>query len=189
MSFRVVVVVMAAAAVMLGTISMATAQDAPPASKPAKKPPIDFRKLKEVVPGELAGVKRSSNEGEKINIGELNISQVNARFEKAEAGENDPRVELQIVDYASAPEMGNVMTAWQQMEVDKESDNGFERTTKYKEQPAYETYQNEGKSGQVQIWVASRFYVNVQTTNLTAEQMKKLVESLPLEKLVELAKS
>jgi hypothetical protein len=27
------------------------------------------------------------------------------------------------------------------------------------------------------------------TTNLTAEQMKKLVESLPLEKLVELAKS
>jgi hypothetical protein len=177
------------AAVLVGTFQFASAGEPPPASQPAKKPPVDFRKLKEVVPAELAGVKRSSNEGEKINIGELNISQVNAQFQKAEAAENDPSVTLQIVDYASAPEMGNVMTAWQQMNVDKESDNGFERTTKYKEQPAYETYQNEGKSGNVQIWVASRFYVNVQTTNLTAEQMKKLVESLPLEKLVELSKS
>ena len=177
-----------AAALMLGAVQLTSAGE-PPATKPAKKPPIDFRKLKEVVPAELAGVKRSSNEGEKISIGELNISQVNAQFQKAEPAENDPSVQLQIVDYASAPEMGNVMTAWQQMEVDKESDNGFERTTKYKDQPAYETYQNEGKSGQVQIWVGSRFYVNVQTTNLTAEQMKKLVESLPLEKLVELAKS
>ena len=31
--------------------------------------------------------------------------------------------------------------------------------------------------------------MNVQTTNLTAEQMKKLAESLPIEKLVEAGKS
>ena len=160
-----------------------------PASQPAKKPPIDFRKLKEMMPAELAGVKRSENNGEKVSIGEFNVSTAHAEYAKPEAGENDPRITVEIADYASAPEMGNVMTVWQQMEIDKESDNGYEKTTKVKEQPAYETYQNEGKSGQIQVWVAKRFYLNVQTTNLTAEQLKKLAESLPVDKLVEAAKS
>ena len=177
------------AAVTLGAVQLTSAGEPPPASQPAKKPPVDFRKLKEVVPAELAGVKRSSNEGEKINIGELNVSQVNAQFQKAEPAENDPQVSLQIVDYAAAPEMGNVLTVWQQMNIDKESDGGYEKTTKIKEHPAYEQYQNDGKRGELQVWVAQRFYVNLQTTNLTAEQFKKLAESLPIEKLVELAKS
>ena len=187
MMFRICAIVLTAA-VAAGSVQQAAAQDAP-ASKPAKKPPVDFRKLKEVMPAELGGVKRSSNEGEKMSIGEMVIAQARAQYAKAEPAENDPQVYVELVDYASAPEMGNVMTAWQQMEVDKEGDNGYERTSKIKDQPAFETYQNEGKSGQIQVWVAGRFYLNVQTTNLTPEQVKKLQENLPIEKLVELAKS
>ena len=141
------------------------------------------------MPVELSGVKRSEINGEKVALGEMVLSTARAQYVKPEAGENDPQVTIEIVDYAAAPEMGNAMTAWQQMEVDRESDTGYEKTTKVKEQPAFETYQNEGKSGQIQIWVSSRFYLNVHTTNLTAEQVKKLAESLPIEKLVEAAKS
>jgi hypothetical protein len=161
----------------------------PPASQPAKKTPIDFRKLKEMMPAELGGIKRSNNEGEKMTLGDFVISHARGEFQKPEPAENDPQIYVEIFDYIGAKDMAAVMTAWQSMEVDKESDTGYERTTKVKEQPAFETYQNEGKSGQIQIWVASRFYINVQTTNLTAEQVKKLAESLPIEKLVEASKS
>ena len=182
------VVVVIAIAVVLGGLVQVSAAGEPPASQPAKKAPLDFRKIKEFMPAEVAGVKRSKNEGEKIALGEFVMSQATAEYAKAEAGENDPRVELQIMDYASSPEMGAAMTAWQTIEIDKESDSGHERTLKVKEQPAYETYQKEGKSGQVQIWIEKRFYMNVQTTNLSAEDVKKLVESLPIDKLVAAAK-
>src|SRR5215211_676002 len=84
-----------AAMVMGGMGSMVRAADAPaepaapaapaaptapaaPAAPPAKKPPIDFRKLKEMMPAELAGVKRSELSGEKVSIGELIVSTARA---------------------------------------------------------------------------------------------------------------
>ena len=161
MSYRVTLVLWAAV-VAVGIVQSARAADAPrrarcrcragaphpPASQPAKKPPVDFRKLKELMPAELGGVKRSNNEGEKISARRNGRHARRARsIERRSRRENDPQIYLEIVDYAATPEMGNVMTAWQTMGVDRESDNGYERTTKIKEQPAYETYQNEGKSG------------------------------------------
>jgi len=43
---------------------------APPASKPASTP-VDFRKLKEIMPEKIAEQPRKSNEGEKISAGEM----------------------------------------------------------------------------------------------------------------------
>jgi hypothetical protein len=161
-------------------------QQQAPASQPAKVQPIDFRKLKELMPAELAGIKRSNNEGQKTSLGEFQFSQASATYEKADAGEKDPHVTVEIMDYGAAPGMGQIAAAWQQLDIDKESDGGYEKTTKVKGNPAYETYTNESKSGQVQVWVGNRFYVNVNTTNLSGEELKKLVESLPLEKLAQL---
>ena len=177
-----------AAAVVFGTVKVAAIAGETPASKPAKKTPVDFRKLKEFMPDQLGGVKRSSNKGEKIAAGEMVITQAQAEYAKAEPAENDPSVNVEIFDYSGAGDMAAVATAWQQLQIDKESDDGYERTTKIKEQPAFETYQNAAKSGQVQLWVGGRFYVNVQTRNLPADQVKKVVESLPIEKMLEAAK-
>jgi hypothetical protein len=189
MQLSLIRVVVVASAIVLGGAQFAHAGEAPPASQPAKKPPMDFRKLKELMPAELNGIKRSKNEGEKITLGEFTMSQATAEYAKAEPAETDPRIEIQIMDYAASPEMGAAMTAWSQLQIDKDSDAGYERTTKIKDQPAYEEYQNEGKSGHVQIWVAQRFYLNLQTTNLSGDDVKKLLESLPIDKLIEAAKS
>jgi hypothetical protein len=173
-------------AFVFASFQWARADDSKPASQPAKVQPVDFRKLKELMPAELNGVKRSSNDGEKMTLGEFSFTNARAEYAKPEPGENDPNITVEIVDYGGAQGMAAAFTAWQQMEIDKESDNGYEKTTKVKDQPAYEQYQNEGKSGQVQVWVAGRFYVNVQTTNLSKEDLKKVAESLPIEKVKDL---
>ena len=157
--------------------------DDKPTTQPTKNEPIDFRKLKELMPTEISGVTRSNSEGEKLSFGEFVISKATATYAKSDPGEKDPQVTVEITDYGSAKPMAAGLTAWQTIQIDKESDNGYERTTKIKDQPAYETYQNEGKSGNVQIFVASRFIVTLQTTNLSGEDVKKIAESLPIEKL------
>lgn len=184
MSLRVWVI---AGALALGQVAVpgAAAQDQP-ASQPAKVTPVDFRKLKELMPAELAGVKRSGNEGEKTSLGEFSFSRAEAAYEKPEPGEKDPNVRVEIVDYGAAQGMAAAFTMWETLDVDRESDEGHEKSIKVKGQPGMETFTKEGQSGNVQLYVAKRFYVNVTTNNVPAEELKELVESLPIEKLAEL---
>jgi len=174
-----------AAIIVLASVQVSWSDDKP-ATQPAKAPPVDFRKLKELMPAESAGVMRSSNQGERVSMGEYALSKATAEYAKSDAGEKDPRITIEISDFGPSNPMAAAMTAWQTLQIDKESDSGYERTTKVKEQPAYETYQNEGKNGQMQIFVGGRFLVNVQTTNLSPEDLKKVAESVPLDKLAEL---
>jgi hypothetical protein len=180
---------MLAAVLVLGSGPFAVAQDAAqqaPASQPAKVQPVDYRKLKELLPADAAGQKRSRHEGEKVSIGEFVFTKATADYAKEEPAETDPNVTIEIMDYGASPQMAAIVSAWQQLDIDKESDGGYEKTTKIKDQPAYEQYRNDGKSGEVQIWVASRYHVNVRTTNLSSDDLKKLVQTLPIEKLKEL---
>jgi hypothetical protein len=173
------------ALLVIASIQLVRAEDKP-ASQPAKVPPVDFRKLKEVIPAELGGVKRSNIEGEKISLGEFVMTHAKGEFVKPDAKEGDPELHVEIMDYGSAPGMGDAMAAWQNIEIDKESDKGYERTAKIADQPAYVTYQNESKSGQVQMWVNHRFLLSLNTQNIPGDQLTKTAESLPIAKLAEL---
>ena len=154
------------------------------AEEKADKPqPIDYKKLKELMPDKLLDQQRTKLEGEKISIGEFIMSQATATF-----GDKDdaPRFEVQFIDYSASKAMAEGMTAWKSIEIDKEGDDGFERTTKIAEQPAFQSFQKEGKSGQVNIFVAGRYLVTVQLNNVTGDDVKKVGDALPIAKLVEL---
>ena len=185
MSIRTALV--ALAIVATSAVSVVRAEDEKPAaSQPAKVAPVDYKKLKEVMPAELHGIKRSSNEGQRTALGDFAMSQATAEYQKADAGENDPRITIELTDYSGATGMAEGLTAWSKLEIDKDSDSGFERTTKIKNCPAMETYQNDGKSGEIQVWVGGHFLLNVKTTNLSADDFKKLADSLPIEKIAAL---
>jgi len=167
-------------------LSQVAVADDQPATQPAKVQPMDYHKLKEVMPDQIAGVKRSKNEGEKLSMAEFVMSKASAEYAKSDAGEKDPHATIEIVDYAASPQMAVGMTAWQSLQLDRESDSGFERAVKIKDQPAYETFQNDGQSGQINVFVGGRYLVTVQTTNVSADDLKKLADSLPIDKLLAL---
>jgi len=157
------------------------------ADQPATKPtePVDFRKLKEALPAELLGIKRTDASGEKNAMGNVKMSHAHGAYVKDADKEGAPRIEVDITDYAATQGMTEAMAAWSKMEIDRESDTGYEKTTKVGDYPALETYQNDGKSGQLQVFVADRFIVQVTTTNVPADQLKKIGEELKLAKLAE----
>jgi hypothetical protein len=158
------------------------AEDKPAASQPAKVEAVDYKKLKELMPADAAGLKRTDNSGEKNKLGDFQLSTAKATYTKE--GDNAPEVTIEIIDYGGAPGMSEGIAAWTQMEVDRDSDNGHEKTLKIKDKyPAYESFQKEGQSGNLQIYVAKRFIVTITTSNLPAEQLQKTAEAISLDKL------
>ena len=66
---------------VVASLPFARAEDKP-ASQPAKVQPVDYKKLKELLPEEAAGVKRSTHEGENQTMGEWSISNARAEYSK-----------------------------------------------------------------------------------------------------------
>lgn len=145
---------------------------------------VDFRELKKLFPEKLGDLKRSETSGEKTKMGEVVISMAKAEYAKEnDESENRPEISMEVMDYGATQGMTEAFAAWGTIEIDKDSDDGYERTVKVAGHPGFESYKNEDKRGELQLFVAGRFLVHVRIENLPAEQLKKTAETYPLDKL------
>jgi hypothetical protein len=170
----------------LVVLSMLAVTSARAGDKPAKVEPVDFHKLQELMPDKAVGVNRSSLDGESMTIGEAMISQANADYTKPDSDGSDAHAAIRISDYGAAPQLVQGMTAWRMAPINIQNDQGYQRTVKLKDYPAFETFTKEGDSRQMIILVADRFVVNVDVSHVPEGDFRALVESLPLEQLARL---
>ena len=70
----------------------------------------------------------------------MSISQVTATFKKDDA-EGAPKIEVQVMDYSNLEMAKGMAAAWTTVEIDKESDSGFEKTVKVASNPGFLTWQ------------------------------------------------
>ena len=118
---------------------------------------VDFRKLKELLPEELDGMKRTNAKGERTNAMGVNISQSEGNY-KTEDGEQN--IKITIIDFGSMKGLtGMALFAWTMADIDKESDDGYEKTTEFKGYKAFEKYNTTNKSGELEVLVGERFMV------------------------------
>ena len=174
-----------AVALLVGALQFVRAHDQP-ATQPGKAQPVDFHKLQELMPAEAVGVTRSDLGGENISVGNMPFSRANADYTKPDSDGSDARASIEIADYGAAPQMVAGMTAWRMAPVNVQNDQGYTRTVKFKDFPAMETYTRDGDSRQLMVLVADRFLVQLETAHVAEAEFKKLIESLPLEKLATL---
>lgn len=179
--------------VSLATLAMTPAVRAEPsveanppaASQPVKKDAVDFRKLKELLPDAIGGVKRSDAEGSKQAIGEMKISQAEASF--SEEGK-EGSANLTIVDYGAMPGTAQAMTSWSTLEIDEEGDTNYRKTYKINGYHALENYDKENKSGEIVLLVGDRFVVTLNINDLPGETLKQAAEAMKLKELEALGK-
>jgi hypothetical protein len=172
-------------ALLVGPMQAAHAQDRP-ATQPTTAQPVDFHKLQELMPDEAVGVKRSDLGGENVSVGSMPFSRASADYTKPDSDGSDAHASIEVTDYGAAPQMLAGMTAWRVVPVNVENDQGYTRTVKLKDLPAMEIYTKDGDSRQLMVLVAERFLVQLETAHVPEADFKKLVESLPLEKLATL---
>lgn len=150
-----------------------------------KVEPVDFRKLKELLPESVGGVKRSEAKGEKAGFGDQKISQANGEYS---ADNNEASATVSIIDYGGIPGAAAGFAAWTQMDIDNESDDEYTKTVTVAGIKALETYNTKEKHGSIQFLVASRFIVNIELHSIAAEELQKTMNEMKLKDLEALAK-
>ena len=159
-----------------------------PLDAPAeKRESIDFRKIKELFPADVGGIKRIEASGERNKLGEISITTAKATYGGGD--EKSPKIEIEIIDYGGAGiEMAAAAAMWANIEIDKDTDNGYEKTVKVGEgkHPGMEKWEKTEKHGDLQIFVGKRYIMHVQVQNMTAADTLKVAAQFPLDKLAEL---
>lgn len=142
----------------------------------------DFRKLKELLPERLEGMNRINIEGEKTGMAGLKYSVAKAEYEKG-----DTRVDISIVDGAGFAGIINGFAAWSLVEVDRETESGYERTTEIDGYKAFEKYDSDSKDGQLSVIMEDRFIINIEAHDLNKEGLlRDIFKELDLKKLKKL---
>jgi len=142
--------------------------------------PIDFRKLKELLPEKMEGLKRKESSGEKNGAMGFTISRAEARY----TGDADASVHVEIFDTGGVAGVATMaLAAWTMADIDKETDTGYEKTTQLEGHKGYEKYNNDTRSGELNVLVADRYVVNINGSNVSMDQLKNVLGDLDLEKL------
>ena len=141
---------------------------------------VDFRELRDLLPAELAGLPRKSAGGEKTGAFGVNITTATGRY----GADEGPRLEVTITDLgAMGPAAAMASFGWTTTEVDRESNEGYERTMQYKGRKGLEQYTTADRSGSAKVMTGGRFMVEITGYDIEPAQLKTAAESFDFDAL------
>jgi hypothetical protein len=143
-------------------------------------PPVSFKVLIEYLPEEVEGMKADAPKGETSTMGEWQYSQAETHY-RSEDGNKSAKVGL--FDYAHIPMFYAPIQMMMNMNMSRESTEGFERSTKIGGFPAYEKWTSSGEESEVTLLVGDRFVVTATTRGLGEDSAKKIAERIDLKEL------
>jgi len=147
-----------------------------------EKEPVNFRDMKALLPSRLGGIEQTDNEGQTSGVLGFKFSTAKAVYEADKA-----KLEVKIVDIAGIGKLASKMADWSTLDIDKESKNGYERTTTIDGHKAYEKYDAKRQKGKVAMIVDDRFIVDIEGRNVTERQLRDAIEDINVRKLRRLA--
>jgi hypothetical protein len=143
------------------------------------QPPVSFRVLLTYLPSQIADLEQQAPRGETSSMGEWTFSTANADYR----GQDNQSASVQIADYAYIGMMYAPVRMWLKMKINKESTEGFERTTEVEGFPAYEKFDIRNQTGEVTILVGDRFIVNITTRGMSESAPRQVAAMMNLKKL------
>jgi hypothetical protein len=158
------------------------AEEAEQMSKEGPKETIDPKLLKELLPADADGLKRTEASSEKSAAMGFGVSTAKGTY-KNDAGE---RIEVSILDCAGTGMAMMGLAAWSMASIDKETENGYEKTTEYEGHKAFEKYNTQNEDGEIAVLVANRYIVQVEGRNVAIDKIKSVLSSIDLDKLSKL---
>ncbi len=144
---------------------------------------LDHRELKALLPAEVKGFKRVGASSERTGAMGMTVSRAEASYE----GGQGARVEIEYSDLGGLGGLGAfAQAAWVSADLDRETDRGFERTTRYKEYKAHEEYDQQSRSGKLEVLVGGRLMVSVRGSKMNFEDIRAVMDQIDLGKLAAL---
>jgi len=121
--------------------------------------PVSFRDLQALFP-DLDGWEKAKPTGERMTA-PFPFSQAEVRYRK-----DDARLDIKIVDSGFNQLLFTPYAMFMQAGYEKETSNGYEKSTTVGGQPGWEKWHIDGKDGEVNAVVAKRYILSVQGRNV-----------------------
>ena len=145
--------------------------------------PVNFRDLKALLPEALPGFKRTQAKGEKAGAMGMVVSQADADY----SGDGGAHLDVKFVDLGSlAGPLALGMASWASVEIDRETETGYEKSTVLGGNKAFEKYDTRSRRGEIKVLVGGRFIAEVKGRNVKVDDIKAAVGQLDLAKLASL---
>jgi hypothetical protein len=146
---------------------------------------VDFRELRALLPEALPGMKRVTIEGQKGGAMGVNVATAKAEY-LGEGPAKNQSIRLEISDIAGMGAMASFALAWANVDIDKETQDGYEKTTTVNGRRSIEKFSKASGQGEVTTLVANRFVVTAQGSNVDLAAFKAAVAAIDLNKLEKL---
>ena len=141
--------------------------------------PVNFRQLQEFLPEKLAGFERTKLGGETSGAMNIKFSRAEGKYKNAD-GKN---LQLDIMDTGGMGMTMMSMAAWSSVTIDKEDDNGYERTSTLGGHKSFEKFRKNGSDSEVSVLVGGRFVVKADCRGCEMEAVRSAIQALDLGKL------
>jgi hypothetical protein len=140
-------------------------------------PPVSFKVLMNYLPTEVSGLKAEKPRGESVQWDKWTHSTANVDFRSETDNQN---VRVNIYDYAY---ISNLYLPYQmmfKMKYERESSEGYEKSTELNGMPTFERWSEENKDNEVTVLVGKRFIVHVETNDMPEGSARKVAEGMNL---------
>jgi len=146
--------------------------------------PVDFHKLKDMLPETLQGMRRNEASGQSGEAMGIKGSSATARYSD---GAN-ANLHVEIADMGSLSGLAGLAAKFDP-NMEKETDSGYERTTKVNGQVVHERYDRRSRSGEVSILIGDRFNVTVDGSGVDVSSLTGALKEIDLSRLATLSAS
>ena len=144
--------------------------------------PVDFHRLKDMLPDSLAGMKRDEATGQSGEAMGMKGSSATGHYSNGSGG----RVSIEIADMGSLAGLAGLAARFDP-KMEKETATGYERTSKVNGQIVHERYDRASRAGEISIMSADRFTVTVHGSGVDADVLAAALKRVDLPRLGTLA--
>ncbi len=142
---------------------------------------VDYKELKALLPESLPGMKRTDASGEKSAAMGMQISNAEGRYR---SDDGNSSMTVKITDIGSMTGLaGMAAYAWSRVDVDREGDNEYEKTSTFGGYKSHEKYNKGSKDGEISVLVGDRFVVEVDGNTVDMDAIKAALGKVDLGKL------
>lgn len=148
--------------------------------------PVDFRDLKSALPAGLDGYTAGRAIGERTRVMGVATSQAEVRLSR---DEGDGGILVRITDTGSVAGWAALAgrTAGAVIEVDRETETGFERSSVVDGVRTYESFDEAGGHSRIRLFYADRFAIDLEGEQVAWADMAAARDAVDLRRLDELA--
>ena len=143
--------------------------------------PVDHRKLRDLLKERISGFERTSYESQSAGAMGFNFSNAQADYE-----DGDKRINAAFTDTGGLGMAMMSMAAWSTLQIDREDQNGWERTGSWKGYKSLEKYDKSSEYSELTLIIENRFLVNLNGSNVDMDDLKDFADRLDLGELKKL---